>query len=135
MTQLRTDQKFARWMLPCVKAGKPAVIEARLCVLYNTCKLAWSVEQIRVAAKLARKQMFNSVDHLHGFMVNALRNLDKGKALDEVAWVEGRKILAPPDETGFRDIVTGWFICAKGAKERGPYRTREEAEGVLDGSA
>jgi len=125
--ELRTDQKFARWMLPQIADAK-AGYEGRLCMMFNTLKLQWSVDQIRAVSKIAKRQTFNTVDHLNGWFVNALRNLEKGRALDDDWKVVARNRLAPPDETGFRDLVPVWFAVNRKGVERGPFATRVEAE-------
>lgn len=126
-TPLRTDQKFARWLLPVMAEPRPDY-EGRLCIMFNALKLKWSVDQIRTVAKVAKQHTFNSIDHIHGWFVNALRNLDKGRALDDTWVVDARSALGPPDAHGFRDMITVWYMVNRKGVSRGPFATREEAE-------
>lgn len=128
---LRTDQKFAQYLLPTLHPARSGY-EGRLCVLYNTLKTQWSVDQIRVVAKLAKGQTFNSIDHISGWFVNALRNQSKGKPIESRYWVRCKNMPVASDDpempAWYREILPRWFVCEGQREVEGPFNTREEAD-------
>lgn len=74
MTTLRTDQKFAKWLLPCVQ-DQDKRTEGNLCMVYRILLQTYSADQIREAAKVVHKKSFVDWQDLLGYMRGTLRGI------------------------------------------------------------
>lgn len=78
----KIDQKFARWLLPTI-LNPDRRTEGMLCACYNRMAKSYTLDLIRVAARLAKQRQFNTIDHFFGWFTLALKNLHRGQHVEQ----------------------------------------------------